>query len=111
MIAATLVVAGTIITYVGTIDLKMPLALFGASLFIATVGLADDVKSIPVLPRLALQALAVGAMTAGLAAGAFAFDKRAGQHFAESTQAADEFAAQFQVGFVRRLHMTLMIVS
>jgi len=59
VIAATLVVAGTIITYVGTIDLKMPLALFGASLFIATVGLADDVKSIPVLPRLALQALAV----------------------------------------------------
>ena len=46
MIAATLVVAGTIITYVGTIDLKMPLALFSASLFIATVGFADDVKSI-----------------------------------------------------------------
>jgi UDP-N-acetylmuramyl pentapeptide phosphotransferase/UDP-N-acetylglucosamine-1-phosphate transferase len=62
VIAATLVVAATIITYVGTIDLKIPLALFGASLFIATVGFADDVKSIPVLPRLALQALAVGAI-------------------------------------------------
>ena len=62
MIAATLVVAGTIITYVGTIDLKMPFALVGASLFIATVGFADDVKSIAVIPRLALQALAVGAI-------------------------------------------------
>ena len=62
MIAATLLVAGTIIAYVGTIDLKMPLALFGGSLFIATVGFADDLESIPVLPRLTLQALAVGAI-------------------------------------------------
>jgi len=44
-------------------------------------------------------------MTVGLAAGASAFDKRAGQHFAESTEAADEFAAQFQVGFAGRFHM------
>jgi UDP-N-acetylmuramyl pentapeptide phosphotransferase/UDP-N-acetylglucosamine-1-phosphate transferase len=62
VIAATLLVAGTIVTYVGTIDLKMPIALFGASLFIATVGFADDVRFIPVLPRLALQVLAVGAI-------------------------------------------------
>src|ERR1700681_4026862 len=62
VIAATLVVAGAIIAYVGTIDLKIPIAVFGASLFIATVGFADDVKSIPVLPRLMLQALAVGAI-------------------------------------------------
>lgn len=62
VIAATLLVAGTIIAYVDTLDLKTPLALFGASLFIATVGFADDVKSIPVLPRLTLQALAVGAI-------------------------------------------------
>ena len=48
---------------------------------------------------LGVQAFAVGAMAAGPAAGASAFDKRAGQHFAESTEAADEFAAQFQVGF------------
>jgi hypothetical protein len=41
-------------------------------------------------------------MTAGAAAGALAFDKRAGQHFAESPEAADELAAQFQVGFVGR---------
>jgi hypothetical protein len=50
-------------------------------------------------------------MTAGLAAGASAFDKRTGQHFAESAEAADEFAAQFQVGFAGRFHMTLIIVS
>src|SRR5258707_7553662 len=60
---------------------------------------------------LGVQAFAVGAMTAGLAAGASAFDKRARQHFAESTEAADEFAAQFQVGFAGRFHMTLIIVS
>src|SRR6202048_566426 len=60
VIAATLVVAGAIIAYIGTIDLKIPIAVFGASLFIATVGFADDVKSIPVLPRLILQAVAVG---------------------------------------------------
>jgi hypothetical protein len=28
-----------------------------------------------------------------------AFDKRTGQHFPEHTEAADELAAQFQVGF------------
>ena len=62
VIAATLVVAGAIIACVGTIDLKIPVAVFGASLLIATVGFADDVKSVPVLPRLMLQALAVGAI-------------------------------------------------
>jgi len=48
---------------------------------------------------LRVQVFAVGTMTVGPAAGTFAFDKRAGQHFAEITEAADEFAAQFQVGF------------
>ncbi|MGA7924430.1 MAG: hypothetical protein WCA20_00365 [Candidatus Sulfotelmatobacter sp.] len=46
---------------------------------------------------LRVQVFAVGAMTGGFAAGTLAFDKRAGQHFAESPEAADEFAAQFQV--------------
>ena len=58
-----------------------------------------------------MQVVAVGAMTVGPAASALAFDKRAGQHFAESTEAADELAAELQVGFARRLHMTLIIVS
>jgi UDP-N-acetylmuramyl pentapeptide phosphotransferase/UDP-N-acetylglucosamine-1-phosphate transferase len=62
VIAATLVVAGAIMACVGATELKIPAAIFGASLFIATVGFADDVKSIPVLPRLILQALAVAAI-------------------------------------------------
>jgi UDP-N-acetylmuramyl pentapeptide phosphotransferase/UDP-N-acetylglucosamine-1-phosphate transferase len=62
VIAATLVVAGAIIACAGTTDLKVPVAIFVASLFIAIVGFADDVKSIDVLPRLLLQAAAVAAI-------------------------------------------------
>ena len=62
MIAATLVVAGAIIACAGTTDLKVPAAIFAASLFIAIVGFTDDVKSIDVLPRLLLQAAAVAAI-------------------------------------------------
>ena len=62
VIAATLVVAAAIMAWGGAIDLKIPFAVFGASLFIAIVGFADDVNSIPVLPRLLLQAAAVGAI-------------------------------------------------
>jgi len=62
VIAATLLAAGAIMAWGGTIDFKIPVAVFGASLFIAIVGFADDVKSIPVLPRLLLQAAAVGAI-------------------------------------------------
>ena len=62
MIATTLVVAGAIMVCAGTTDLKVPVAIFAASLFIAIVGFADDVKSIDVLPRLLLQAAAVGAI-------------------------------------------------
>ena len=61
--------------------------------------------------ELGMQVLAVGAMTVGPAAGAFAFDKGAGQHFAERTEPADEFAAQFQVRVGRQFHMTLILVS
>src|ERR1700686_5411690 len=61
--------------------------------------------------ELRVKALAVGAMAVGPAAGAFAFDKRAGQHFAERTEAADKFAAQLQIGFAGRFYMTLIIVS
>ena len=46
----------------GAAELNIPLAVFAASLFIAIVGFADDVKSIAVLPRLLLQALAVAAI-------------------------------------------------
>jgi UDP-N-acetylmuramyl pentapeptide phosphotransferase/UDP-N-acetylglucosamine-1-phosphate transferase len=58
VIAATLAAAGA-----GAIlmNLTVPAVLFGATLFIALVGFADDMKSIPALPRLLLQAVAVGA--------------------------------------------------
>ena len=61
--------------------------------------------------ELGMQVLAVGAMTVGPAAGTFAFDKGAGQHFTERTEPTDEFAAQFQVRVGRRFHMTLILVS
>jgi len=50
-------------------------------------------------------------MTGGPAAGALAFDKRTGQHFAERAEAADQSAAQFEGGIAGRFHMTLIIVS
>src|SRR6201992_1970001 len=46
VVAATLVVAGTILARVDAWHVNMPIALFGATLFIAIVGFADDVKSI-----------------------------------------------------------------
>jgi hypothetical protein len=60
---------------------------------------------------LPVQAFAVGAMTGGLATGPLAFDKRAGQHFTEQTEAADEFAAQFQIGNAGWFQMTPIMVS
>jgi hypothetical protein len=60
---------------------------------------------------LGVETLAVGAMTRGATAGAFAFDKRARQHFAEITETADESAAQFQVGVGGLFKLTVIIVS
>ena len=62
VIAATLIVAGAVILFAAAADMKIPVAVFGATLFIAIVGLADDVRFIPVLPRLVLQGLAVAAV-------------------------------------------------
>lgn len=62
VIAATLIAAGAVIAFAGAPALKIPAIVFGATLFIAAVGLADDVHSIPVLPRLLLQAAAVAAI-------------------------------------------------
>ena len=63
VIAATLVVAGAVMVYAGSwagaSDLKLPVAVFAAALFVAIVGFADDIKPIGVLPRLLLQAAAV----------------------------------------------------
>ena len=62
VIAATLIVAGAVIAFAGTRRCRIPVAVFGATLFIAAVGFADDVRSIPVLPRLLLQGVAVAAV-------------------------------------------------
>jgi UDP-N-acetylmuramyl pentapeptide phosphotransferase/UDP-N-acetylglucosamine-1-phosphate transferase len=62
VIGATLAVAGAIAALANPAQLNIPAATFAATLFIAIVGFADDVKSIPVLPRLMLQAVAVGAI-------------------------------------------------
>jgi UDP-N-acetylmuramyl pentapeptide phosphotransferase/UDP-N-acetylglucosamine-1-phosphate transferase len=62
VVAATLAVAGTIAAYADAAASNIPVAIFAASLFMAMVGFADDIKSIPVLPRLILQTLAVGAI-------------------------------------------------
>jgi len=61
VIIATLVSSGLSI-WASPQDLRIPVAVFGSSFFIAVVGFADDVRSIPVLPRLILQAIAVGAI-------------------------------------------------
>ncbi|HVX75771.1 MAG TPA: glycosyl transferase [Bradyrhizobium sp.] len=60
--AATLLVAAATAAFGTAGELEIPLSLFAATLFIAVVGFADDVKSIDVLPRLVLQAAAVGAI-------------------------------------------------
>jgi UDP-N-acetylmuramyl pentapeptide phosphotransferase/UDP-N-acetylglucosamine-1-phosphate transferase len=62
VIAATLVVATAIMIGTDASRVNIPVAVFGATLFIAIVGFADDLKSIPVVTRLLLQAVAVGAI-------------------------------------------------
>ena len=62
VIAATLIAAVAVVAFAGAAEMKIPVAVFGATLFIAAVGLADDVNSIPVVPRLLLQGLAVAAV-------------------------------------------------
>ena len=62
VIVATLAAAIAVIALAGTADMKIPLAVFGATLFIAAVGFADDIRSIAVVPRLLLQGLAVAAV-------------------------------------------------
>jgi UDP-N-acetylmuramyl pentapeptide phosphotransferase/UDP-N-acetylglucosamine-1-phosphate transferase len=59
VICAALAVSGTAAV---VLDLAAPVVLFGATVFIALVGMADDIRSIPVLPRLLLQAAAVAAI-------------------------------------------------
>jgi UDP-N-acetylmuramyl pentapeptide phosphotransferase/UDP-N-acetylglucosamine-1-phosphate transferase len=62
VIAATLVIAGAILAGPEELSSSFPVVVFGATLFIAAIGFADDLKSIPVLTRLVLQTVAVGAI-------------------------------------------------
>ncbi len=62
VIAATLLVAGLAIAFISDAASNFPATLFAATLFIAALGFADDIKPVPVLPRLLLQAVAVGAI-------------------------------------------------
>jgi UDP-N-acetylmuramyl pentapeptide phosphotransferase/UDP-N-acetylglucosamine-1-phosphate transferase len=59
VIVAALAVSGTCAV---VLNLAAPVVLFGATIFIALVGMADDIRPMPVLPRLLLQAAAVGAI-------------------------------------------------
>ncbi len=62
VIVATLTVSAAIIAAAAPTEFNIPMTVFGATLFVAFVGIWDDIKSIPVLARLTLQALAVGAV-------------------------------------------------
>jgi UDP-N-acetylmuramyl pentapeptide phosphotransferase/UDP-N-acetylglucosamine-1-phosphate transferase len=59
VIIATLLVAGAFIASVGWLGADVPM-VFGATAFIALVGVTDDIRTIPVIPRLILQGLSVG---------------------------------------------------
>jgi UDP-N-acetylmuramyl pentapeptide phosphotransferase/UDP-N-acetylglucosamine-1-phosphate transferase len=59
VIAATLIVAGIFSALTGSSESAIPAAVIVATAFIALVGAVDDIKSIPVTPRLLLQGLAV----------------------------------------------------
>ncbi|MGY4480750.1 glycosyl transferase [Bradyrhizobium sp. USDA 3364] len=60
--AATLLAGGIVIVLAGSPFLTIPFIVFSACLFIAVVGFADDIRSLPVVPRLLLQAAAVAAV-------------------------------------------------
>src|ERR1700733_6777430 len=62
VIAATLAIAGLALAYIADTGSNFPVVLFAAALFMAALGFADDIKPVPVLPRLLLQAIAVGAI-------------------------------------------------
>jgi UDP-N-acetylmuramyl pentapeptide phosphotransferase/UDP-N-acetylglucosamine-1-phosphate transferase len=61
VIVATLAIAGVAIASAGS-GAAFPALVFAATIFITLAGAADDIKTIPVMPRLILQGLAVGAV-------------------------------------------------
>ncbi len=67
MIAVIAAVAGSTAFFGMTIDSTL-LAVFGASILLACVGAYDDLRTMPVVPRLLLQAIAVGVVLTALPA-------------------------------------------
>src|SRR5262247_4779102 len=53
VIAATLIASGAALAWLGTGDLQFQAPAFFATMFIAAVGLIDDIRPIPVVLRLA----------------------------------------------------------
>lgn len=68
VIAATLAVAGVAVAIALPAALPSLAALFAAATLMALIGAIDDIRPIPVLPRLLLQAAAVGAVLYALPA-------------------------------------------
>jgi UDP-N-acetylmuramyl pentapeptide phosphotransferase/UDP-N-acetylglucosamine-1-phosphate transferase len=66
VIASTLLVAGVMMTMTG---LPLPVIVFAATLVIAAVGTVDDIRPIPVLPRLILQGACAAAVLYALGDG------------------------------------------
>lgn len=62
VIAATLIAAIAFLELEGSFGSQIPAIVVVATFFMAALGAADDIKSIPVLPRLIAQAMAVGAI-------------------------------------------------
>ena len=72
VIAATILSVSLVAWFDASI-MKLPFAVFAATLFLAGVGFADDLRSIDVLPRLLLQALAIAVVLSISATGARLF--------------------------------------
>ncbi len=66
VIGATLAVGGCAAALSTAVDTRTIAIVFGATIFIAIVGALDDLKPIPVLPRLIAHAIAVGVILAAL---------------------------------------------
>lgn len=62
VIAATLASATAVMVLAAAPGLSVPVTVFAATLFMAAVGFADDIRSIAVPPRLLLQGMAVAAV-------------------------------------------------
>jgi len=63
-VTAATILAAAFVAWFDASIMKLPFAVFGATIFLAVVGFADDLRPIDVLPRLLLQALAIAVVLA-----------------------------------------------